>query len=58
MVDGIGGEYMEVITNGKTSKVALCNECNCTFRYSKVDISNYSGQKEVRCPECGHSIKI
>lgn len=49
---------MEVITNGKTSKVALCNECNCTFRYSKVDISNYSGQKEVRCPECGHSIKI
>ena len=40
MVDG-KDIIMEVVTNGKTVKAAVCDECRCTFKYSKVDISNY-----------------
>ena len=45
---------MEIIKNGNTSKIIKCNKCECKFRYSKIDVHYSDGNKEVRCPECGH----
>lgn len=54
---------MEVVRSGNTSKTVICDDCNATLKYTKVDISTYGTltdhpRKEVRCPECGHSIII
>lgn len=49
---------MEVVRSGNTSKTVICDECNATLKYTKTDISIYDGNKEVRCPECGHSIIV
>lgn len=49
---------MKVVCSGKTSKTVICNDCNATLKYTKTDISYSDGYKEVRCPECGHFIKV
>ena len=49
---------MEVVRSGETAKTTVCDECGATLRYTKTDISYSDGNKEVRCPECGHFIKV
>lgn len=53
---------IEVIHHGDTCERKMCPNCNCDFRYSKVDMKWVDLIKEVvgsvYCPECGVRIIV
>ena len=53
---------IEVIHHGFTSERKMCPECNCDFRYFKVDIEWRNLITESRgyvsCPECGKELLV